>query len=145
MDPEAKLRYHASYMILNIHSDDLYLSECEAKIRAGGLIYMGSNIDSQNRLTNGAVLIISTILKHVISSAAKEELESVLLNAKEATILRTILIEMGHPQPPTPLQTDNTTSTENSNDLIKQRRAHAMDMHLYWVKDKVKHVQFRVY
>jgi hypothetical protein len=34
--PEANLRYHASKMILNIHSDASYLSEREAKIRAGG-------------------------------------------------------------------------------------------------------------
>jgi hypothetical protein len=34
--PEAKLRYHASNMVLNIHSDASYLSECEAKSRAGG-------------------------------------------------------------------------------------------------------------
>jgi hypothetical protein len=32
---------------------------------------MGSNIDSNNKLTNGAILIISTILKHVMSSAAE--------------------------------------------------------------------------
>jgi hypothetical protein len=48
---------------LNIQIDVSYLSECEAKGRAGGLFSMGSNIDSQNRLANGAILIISTILK----------------------------------------------------------------------------------
>jgi hypothetical protein len=90
-------------MILNIHSHASYLSEREAKSRAGGFFYMGSNIDSQDRLTNGAILIISTILKHVMSSAAEAEIGSMFLNAKEATILRTILEEMGYPQPPTPL------------------------------------------
>jgi hypothetical protein len=72
--PEAKLRYHASDMILNIHSDASYLSEQEAKSRARGFFYMRGNIDSQNRLTNGAILIISTIHKHVISSAAEAEI-----------------------------------------------------------------------
>jgi hypothetical protein len=33
--PEAKLQYHASDMILNIHLDASYLSEREAKSRAG--------------------------------------------------------------------------------------------------------------
>jgi hypothetical protein len=61
--PEATLRYHALDMILNIHSDASYLSEFEAKIRAGGLFYMGINTASQNKLTNGAVLIIIKILK----------------------------------------------------------------------------------
>jgi hypothetical protein len=69
--PEATLRYHASYMVLNIHSGASYLSEREAKIRAGGFFYMDSNTDKPNKLTNGAILIISTVLKHVISSAAE--------------------------------------------------------------------------
>jgi hypothetical protein len=67
-------------------------------------------------------LIISTVLKHVMPSAAEAEIGSVFLNAKEATILRTILKEMGHPQPPTPLQTDITTSTGCSYEIIKERR-----------------------
>jgi hypothetical protein len=86
--PEAKLGYHASDMILNIYSDASYLSEWEAKSIAGVLFYMGSNIDIQNRLTNGSILIISTILKHVMSSASEAEIGSVFLNAKEATIYK---------------------------------------------------------
>jgi hypothetical protein len=95
---------------------------------------MGSNIDSQKRHTNGAILIISMILKHVMSSAAETEIGSVFLNAKEDTILRTTLEEMGHPQPPIPLQTANTTATGYSSDTIKQRRICAMNMPFYWVK-----------
>jgi hypothetical protein len=41
--PETKIRYHASDMILHIHSDASYLSGNEAKSRAGGLFYMGNN------------------------------------------------------------------------------------------------------
>jgi hypothetical protein len=39
--PETKRRYHASDMKLHIHSDASYLSESEAKSRAGGFFYMG--------------------------------------------------------------------------------------------------------
>jgi hypothetical protein len=106
---------------------------------------MGSKIDSKNKLTNGAILIISTVLKHVMSSAAEAEIGSVFLNAKEATLLRTTLEEMGHLQPPKPLQTDKTTATGYSNDTIKQIHTHAMDMRFYWVKDRVKQGQLHVY
>jgi hypothetical protein len=41
---------------------------------------------------------------------------------------------MGHPQPRTPLQTDNTTATVYSNYTIKQIRTRAIDMRFYWVK-----------
>jgi hypothetical protein len=89
--PEDKLRYHASNMILNIHSDASYISECQSKSRAGGLFYMGSTIYSQNKLTNGAIFITRKIINYVMSSAAEAEKGSVFLNAKEATILRNIL------------------------------------------------------
>jgi hypothetical protein len=61
-------------MILHIHCDASYLSEREAKSRAGGFFYLGSNLDKANRLTNGAILIIHVILKQVMSSAAEAEI-----------------------------------------------------------------------
>jgi hypothetical protein len=131
-------------MILNIHSDASYLSEREAKSRLGGFSCMGSNTDNATRLTNGAILIISTVLKHVMSSAAEVEISAVFSNAKEGTVLRTTLEELGHPQPPTPLQTDNTTSTGYINGTIKQKRTWSMDMRFYWVKDRVKQGLFHV-
>jgi hypothetical protein len=99
--PETKIRYHASDMILHIHSDASYLSEKEAKSRAGGFFYMGSNINTDNKLTNRAILIISKVLKHVMSSAAEAEIGAVFINAKEGAVLHTTLEELGHPQPPT--------------------------------------------
>jgi hypothetical protein len=81
--PETKIRYHASDMILHIHSDASYLSENEAKSRAGGFFYMGSNNKTDKKLTNGAILIISKVLKHVMSSAAEAEIGAVFINAKE--------------------------------------------------------------
>jgi hypothetical protein len=44
---------------------------------------MGSNNDKTIRLTNGEILIISTVLKHVMPSAAESEIGAVFLNAKE--------------------------------------------------------------
>jgi hypothetical protein len=48
--PEKKIRYHASDMILHIHSDASYLSENEAKSRAGGFFYMGNNNKTDKNL-----------------------------------------------------------------------------------------------
>jgi hypothetical protein len=39
--PDATIRYHASNMILNIHSDASYLSVSHARSRLGGLFYCG--------------------------------------------------------------------------------------------------------
>jgi hypothetical protein len=143
--PETKIRYHASEMILHIHSDASYLSENEAKSRAGGVFYMCSSPKTDKKLTNRAILIISKVLKHVMYSAAEAEIGAVFINAKEGAVLRTTLQEVGHPQPPTPMETDNTTATGYSNGTIKQKRTKAMDMHFYWIKDRVKQGQFDVY
>jgi hypothetical protein len=39
--PDATIRYHASDMILHIHSDASYLSFSNARSRLGGLFFLG--------------------------------------------------------------------------------------------------------
>jgi len=39
--PDATIRYQASDMVLNIHSDALYLSEAQARSRARGHYFLG--------------------------------------------------------------------------------------------------------
>jgi hypothetical protein len=143
--PETKIRYHASDMILHIHSDASYISENESKSRAGRFFYIGNNNKTDKKLTNGAILIISKVLKYVMLSAAETEIGAVLVNAKEGAVLRKTLEELGHLHPPTPMETDNTTATGYSNGTIKQKRTKAMDMRFYWIKDRVKQGQFNVY
>jgi hypothetical protein len=121
--PETKIRYHASDMILHIQSDASYLSENEANSRAEGFFYMGNTTQNDKKLTDGAILIVSKVLKHVISSAAKAEIGAVFINAKAGAVLRTTLEELGHKQPPTPMETDNTTATGYINALLLDQRS----------------------
>jgi hypothetical protein len=141
----SKIRYLASGMILHIHSDASYLSENEAKRRPGGFFYMGSDAKTDKKLTNGAILIIRKVLKNVMSSAAEAEIGAFFINAKEGAVLKTKLEELGHKQPPTPMETDDTTATGYINGTKIQERTKAMDMHFYWIKDRVKQGQFNVY
>jgi hypothetical protein len=142
--PETKTQYHASEMILHIHSDTSYLSENESKSRAGGFFYMGNTTKHDKKLTNGASLIVRKVLKHVMSSAAEAEIGAAFINTKEGAVRRTTLEELGHKQPPTPMETD-TTATGYSNGTIKQKRTKAMEMCFYWIKDRVKRGQFKIY
>jgi hypothetical protein len=59
---------------------------------------------------------------------AKAELSALYLNAKEAVYLQQILIKMGHPQPQTPIQTDNTMVEGVTNKKMQPKRTKAMDM-----------------
>ncbi len=82
---EAVLTYHASDMVLAVHSDAGYLNESKASSRAGGHFFLSSDI--QNPQNNGAVLTIAQIIDAVMSSAAEAELGALFINAKEAVHL----------------------------------------------------------
>ena len=60
--PDAKIRYRASDMILNVHSDASYLSAPKARSRAGGYFFLGSiSRDAGPIIINGAIHISCTI------------------------------------------------------------------------------------
>jgi hypothetical protein len=61
---------------------------------------MGHATKHDKNLTNGAILIVSKLLKQVMSAAAEAEIGDVFINAKEEAVLRTTLEELGHKQPP---------------------------------------------
>ena len=82
--------------------------------------------------------MVAAILKHMMASAAEAELGGLFINAKEGEVLRTSLEEMGHPEEPTPMQTDNSAASCIINKTVKQRRYKAIDMHFYWVRDRCK-------
>eukprot|EP00804_Cyclotella_cryptica_P018395 CCRYP_020373-RC/>CCRYP_020373-RC protein AED:0.45 eAED:0.45 QI:0/-1/0/1/-1/0/1/0/42 len=42
---------------------------------------------------------------------------------------------MGHKQPPTPVQTDNSTPDGIINSRVQPKRTKAMDMHFHWLRD----------
>jgi hypothetical protein len=73
--PDAIIRYCASDMILNVHSDASYLSAPHTQSRAGGYFVLGSlPTDGDPIKLNGAIHITCTILKLVAASAAEAEL-----------------------------------------------------------------------
>jgi hypothetical protein len=108
--PDSKIRFTASDMILNIHSNAGYLNDSKARSRSGGHFFMSSNPKNGQQQHNGALLTVSKILRMVVASAAEAEIGALFLNAKEGVNIRNIQSEMGHSQPMTPLQIDNTTA-----------------------------------
>ena len=140
--PDAAIQYRPSDMILRVHSDTSYLTEPKARSRMGGHFYMGNQ---QDTIANGPILNPTGVIKVVVSSAAESETAGLFTNMKEAVALRTTLEEMGHPQPATPIQVDNSTACGIANDTIKQRRSKAIDMRFYWVQDRVNQKQFHVF
>ena len=140
--PEAEIIYRASDMILSADSDAAYQVAPKSRSRASGYHYLG---DKDGLLFNGAVYILAKIIKSVMQSAAEAECGALYMNAKEAVPMRTTLEELGHPQPPTPMRTDNSTADGIMNRTVKQKATKSMDMRFYWLQDRVQLKQFEVF
>jgi hypothetical protein len=74
---------------------------------------------------NGAIHTIIAIMANIMASATatatatEAEFGALFINAWDAVPLRTALIEMGHPQPATPIQTDNACAAGISHETVK--------------------------
>jgi hypothetical protein len=141
---DATIRYHASDMILHIHSDASYLSVSNARSCLGGLFFCGDKSPNEDNL-NGSILNMASVIKNVVASAAESEVGACFQNAQSGAPLRVTLTELGHIQPPTPLRTDNSTAFGILNETIKQKRSKAMDMRYHWLTYSVRQKQFDVY
>jgi hypothetical protein len=100
---DAVLSYHASNMVLAVHSKESYLRNPKARSRDGEHFFLSS--DTTVPPNNGAVLNIAHIIKNIMSLATEAELAGLYIMACEAVYIRIILKELGHKQPPTSLQT----------------------------------------
>ena len=129
---KAETRYKESPMVLHVHSDGSYLSAPKARSRAAGYFFLSDNpIQPQQAKMNGTVHVLCKIIKSVLGSAAECEIASAYMNAQEAVPMRNTLEELGHHQPPTPIQVDNTTALGFIKKQIKQKRSKAIDMRFY--------------
>ena len=141
------LRFYASDMQLAIESDASYLSAYNARSRVGGYHYLTSSVTDPNKPApprNGAIHIISNILKNVVSSAAEAEIAATFINGQEGCPLIATLAEMGWQQDIVVITTDNSTAEGFCNQTTKQKRTKAIDMRFYWILDRCEQKQYKV-
>jgi hypothetical protein len=133
-------------MILNVHSDASYLSAPKARSRAGGYFFPGSLPHHGDPLKlNGAIHVQCTILKLIAAFAAEAELGALFLNAQDAKVFRLILAKLGHPQLPTSIHIDNTTTVGIVNNTIKHQQSQSMEMQYFWLLDSETQRYFKFY
>jgi len=130
-------------MVLAVHSNASYLNEENAQSRAGGHHFLSENEPLPPN--NGAIHNVAEIIKGVMSSAAEAELGAMYINARKAIEERIILQEIGHEQPATPIQVDNSTAEGIINKRVQPKRTKAMDMQFHWLRDRINQKQFRCY
>ena len=141
-------------MILWVHSDVSHPSEPHARSRSGAYFYLINRLNNPTQPPlptnplpshNGPIYIHSSILKNVMSSVTEVEVGALFDNSKEAARIRLTLQDMGHLQHTTPIQVDNKCTEGIDNDTMKQKHTKAMNMRLYWIKDRVILLQFLIY
>ena len=129
-------------MVLAFDTDASYLSEVGGKSRAAAYYYMTRK--GNRAFTNGAIDILSTIIKHVMSSASEAETGALYYGCKRALPFRTTLEEMGHPQhEPTPVTTDNNTAHGLTMGTMNSKASKSNDMRFQWLKCRKAQRLFR--
>ena len=133
LNPNAVIKYSASDMILRSDSDAAYLVAPEARSCAGGYHWVSNYAHTQ---FNGPVHVLAKVIKNVMASAMEAEIEGLYMNAQLAIKFCQILVDMGHPQQPTLMQTDSQSAHGLTKVTMKQKRSKAIDMRFHWLKDR---------
>ena len=94
---------------------------------------------------NGPILVECKTLRHVVASAVEAECGGIFHNAQVAIPLQQVLIDMGHPQPPTPIKTDNSTASDFAHKNIKVKKSKSWDMRYNWLRCRELQKLIRIY
>ncbi len=147
--PNASITFYPSSMQLHVHSDASYLSERQARSRAGGIFFL-PRLPSQDSnkqtppLLNGLLDATTTIIRSIVASACEAEYAALFLNCQHAVSLCHILNFLGYTQQPTPVVSDNSCAVNIANGLAKPGKSKAMNMRYHWVRDRVKAGEFTI-
>ena len=129
---------YASDMVLLVDSDAACQCLSKAKSRIAGCFYLSdhpSKID-QPKL-NEPMLVACKTIRHVASSAVEAEMAWAFTNAQLALPIRYALeAGLDHHQPPTPLKSDNSTTTGFFYNNMHQRRSKSWDIRCHWLRDE---------
>jgi hypothetical protein len=127
--PNDDIVYRTSEMILCAHANAGFLNESQSCSCAGAHIFLSEN--NSYPPFNGAVLSIAQIIKFVMASAAESKLAALFITARKMIPHCQTLIDMGWPQPKSPIQTDKSTAAGVVNNTIVPRWSKMMDMR-FW-------------
>ena len=140
--PDATMRIRASNMKLVCHSDGSYLSESEARSRAGGILFLGDCAD--NAAPNAPICFISVIIPTVVASATEAEYAAAFLVGQAATSIIHTLTDLGYPQSETEIFCDNVCAVGIAQNTLQIKRAKTIDMRYHWLRDQVHQKKLKV-
>ncbi len=129
-------------MIFAVHPDASYLSKAGGKSRAAGHFYLTNQ--SNKNINNRAMLTLSAIIKHIMSSISEAELSALYYGCKMVAPLCTILKELGHNQAnPTLITNNNITAQGLTMGTMTAKASKSMDQRFNWLKCHDAQHQFK--
>ena len=110
-------------MTFFVDSDAVYLVLPNAKNRIIGFFYMSSTPPTNEQpMLNAPILVMCKTLRNVVSSIEESESSGVFMKAHVSLSIRHYLECLDHPQPQTPLKSDNSKTTGFFNNNMQQKR-----------------------
>ena len=147
--PNTVQRFYKSDMILHVDSDAAFLVQPGAKSRIAGSYILSSNptslLTTITRQQNAPILVECKTLRHVVASAAEAETGALFHNGQNIIAIRRILETLNHPQPPTPLKTDNSTAHGYAHNTIKLKKSKSWDMRYHWLRDQAQKSNLHIF
>ena len=140
-NPDGRLVYQPSDMILRIHSDASYLNRPKSGSTAGGFHYLGT-LDPD--FINGPVFCHCTRIPVVCAAVSEAEYAAIFANAQVGCDERVILSSLGYPQPPTPILCDNECAIGLATETVRPKKSKSIDMRFDWLRCRVRQNLFSI-
>ena len=84
-------------------------------------------------------------MKNVLASAMEAEIGAQFTDYQNGEYLRTIFMEIGHPQTATPVSTESSEAILLNNIKSEHILLQSIDMRFYWVRHHIKKDHFRIF
>lgn len=139
--PNNELVLKGCKMRLHQQADGSYLSRPGARSVAGGISYLSNDDPTE---INGAIHVMSSVIPTVMSSIGETEYAACFLTGQHGAGFRNVLADLGYPQPPTYILTDNKCAEGIANNSIQPKRTKSLEMQYHWLRDRVARNQFIV-
>jgi hypothetical protein len=142
--PNVTVQFHASDMILNVHSDPSYLSEVNPQSCLQPFFHgMETRCHKTHQIKWGVFHPLRNFtIRHCICRRGQTWRPIPKLQTSHFFLLT--LKKMGHPQPPTPINCDNSTAVGIANNTVKRHCSRSMEMQFVWVADAVAQGKFDI-
>ena len=145
--PDAKIRYRALSMILQIHTDVSYLSEPKARSRTVGHYFLGCPPPPSKSTNPPQQHNLHVVHRPKVCSIIRggSRVRGIIFKHKRRASITTYDGRKEHPQPPTPIHCNNATTVGIVNKTVKKKhRSRPMEIRYFYSCDQVKRGNFDV-